>query len=228
MLISEIFDSIDGEGVRAGSLCTFIRVTGCNLRCSYCDSMYAVEPNRYSDIKPKEMSVPEIMSYVNRHYRRVTLTGGEPLLLPESIRLVNMLCEHGYEVNIETNGSCDITGFRELIKDSENLFFTVDFKLPSSGEMYKMRLSNYDELRKTDVLKFVIGSDEDLEIAASFAKGIVDKYGDDAPYIYCGTVFGKYPLSKVIEEFKKNSALKDVRFQIQMHKVIWDPETRGV
>ena len=94
MLISEIFDSIDGEGIRAGKLCTFIRVFGCNLRCSYCDSMYAVDA-KHSDIPPREMSVNEILSYVNRNYKRVTLTGGEPLLFPESVRLVNRLCEMG-------------------------------------------------------------------------------------------------------------------------------------
>ncbi len=229
MLISEIFDSIDGEGSRAGALCTFIRVFGCNLRCSYCDSMYAVE-EKFSDIPPKEMSVNEILSRVNRTYKRVTLTGGEPLLFPESIKLVNRLCEYGYEVNIETNGACDIVAFRELI-DKENrlnMFFTVDFKLPSSGEMYSMRLSNFDNLEKTDVLKFVIGSEEDASVAASFAHKIIETYGEAAPHIYCGTVFGKYELKDVIDEFMKDPVLADVKFQIQMHKVIWDPDARGV
>lgn len=228
MLISEIFDSIDGEGIRAGALCTFIRVVGCNLRCSYCDSMYAVEPEKHSALAPEEMGINEILSYVNRKYRRVTLTGGEPLLFPESVRLVNRLCELGYEVNIETNGSCDIIAFRDMIKNSENLFFTIDFKLPSSGEMYNMRLSNYDELRRRDVLKFVIGSDEDLDIAVSFAHNIIEKYGDDAPHIFCGTVFGQYELKDVISEFMKDPVLSEVRFQIQMHKIIWDPDARGV
>lgn len=228
MLISEIFDSIDGEGVRAGELCTFIRVVGCNLRCSYCDSMYAVEPLRYSSEKPKEMSVSEVLARVNRKYRRVTLTGGEPLLLSESIELVNRLCDLGYEVNIETNGSCDIVAFREMIRQPGNLFFTVDFKLPSSGEMYKMMLSNFENLRPTDVLKFVIGSEEDAEVAASYAHKLTKAYGMRAPYIYCGTVFGQYELKDVIELFMQDPMLSDVRFQIQMHKIIWDPDARGV
>lgn len=227
MLISEIFDSIDGEGVRAGELCTFIRVFGCNLRCSYCDSMYAVE-REYSDIPPREMGINEILSCVNRNYRRVTLTGGEPLLFPDSVRLVNRLCEMDYEVNIETNGSCDIVAFRDLVKCSENLFFTVDFKLPSSGEMYSMRLSNFDNLNKRDVLKLVIGSEEDMNVAAAFIHNLVEKYGENAPYIYVGVVYGSFELSAVIDEFMKDSVLKDVRFQIQMHKVIWDPDKRGV
>lgn len=227
MLISEIFDSIDGEGVRAGELCTFIRVFGCNLRCSYCDSMYAVE-REYSDIPPREMGINEILSRVNRNYRRVTLTGGEPLLFPESVKLVNRLCDMDYEVNIETNGSCDIVAFRDLVTCNRNLFFTVDFKLPSSGEMYSMRISNFDNLEKRDVLKLVIGSEEDMNVASAFVHNLVEKYGEEAPYIYVGVVYGNYELSTVIEEFMKDPLLKDVRFQIQMHKVIWDPEKRGV
>lgn len=227
MQISEIFDSIDGEGIRAGELCTFIRVFGCNLRCSYCDSMYAVDAG-YSDVPPVEMDINQILARVNRNYKRVTLTGGEPLLFSESVKLVNRLCDLGYEVNIETNGSCDITGFRSLIRHSENLFFTIDFKLPSSGEMYAMRLSNYDDLEPRDVLKFVIGSEDDSSVAASFAKNIAEKYGDRAPHMFAGVVFGKYELKDVIDEFMADPALKDVRFQIQMHKIIWDPDARGV
>ena len=227
MLISEIFDSIDGEGIRAGQLCTFIRVFGCNLRCSYCDSMYAVD-KRYSDIPPREMSISDILSRVNKSYRRVTLTGGEPLLLPESIELVNRLCSNDFEVNIETNGSCDIVAFRELIHNKKKLFFTIDFKLPSSGEMYKMRLSNFDNLEKRDVLKFVIGSEEDVDVALGMSERLIKAYGSDSPHIFCGTVFGQYQLADVIDKFMSVPIVKDVRFQIQMHKIIWDPNARGV
>lgn len=228
MLISEIFDSIDGEGIRAGQLCTFIRVVGCNLRCSYCDSMYAVEPQKYSEIQPKDMTVNEILSYVNRNYKRVTLTGGEPLLQPDSIKLVNRLCDMGYEVNIETNGACDVVVFRDMIKNNENMFFTIDFKLWTSGEMYNMRLSNFKELRSNDVVKFVIGSEEDLESAMSISQELIEEYGENAPYIYCGTVFGSYEMKDVIDRFMKNPLFKDVRFQLQLHKFIWDPDLRGV
>lgn len=227
MQISEIFDSIDGEGIRSGKLCTFIRTFGCNLRCSYCDSMYAVE-GKYSDIPPREMGINEILSYVNRDYRRVTVTGGEPLLFPDTVRLVNRLCQMDYEVNIETNGSCDIVAFRDMIEYSENLFFTIDFKLPSSGEMYSMRLSNFENLKERDVLKLVIGSQEDLSVALGVARDVVEKYGKNAPHIFVGVVFGSFELSDVIAEFMKDSQLKDVRFQIQMHKIIWDPDKRGV
>ena len=227
MLISEIFDSIDGEGKRAGQLCTFIRVVGCNLRCSYCDTMYAVEPEKYSLIKPKEMSVSEILSHVNRRYRRVTLTGGEPLLFPETVQLVNRLCDAGYEVNIETNGACDIVAFRDLIREPENLFFTVDFKLPSSGEMYSMRLSNFESLMPRDVLKLVIGSEEDLSVAVSYVKTLLEKY-EQPPIVYFGVVFGAYELADCIDAIMDEPELANVRFQIQMHKIIWDPNARGV
>lgn len=189
--------------------------------------MYAVDAG-YSETPPVDMDVSEILARVNRNYKRVTLTGGEPLLFPESVKLVNRLCDLGYEVNIETNGSCDTAGFRSLIKHSDNLFFTIDFKLPSSGEMYSMRLSNYDNLEQRDVLKFVIGSEEDSSVAAAFAKNIAEKYGDDAPYMFAGVVFGQYELKDVINEFMADPALKNVRFQIQMHKIIWDPDARGV
>ncbi len=227
MLVSEIFDSIEGEGVRAGQLCTFIRLAGCNLRCSYCDSMYAVDPAKYGG-KAKEMSVNEVLAYVNRRYRRVTITGGEPLLFSETVKLADRLCDMGYEVNIETNGSCDIVVFRDMIQHSENLFFTVDFKLPSSGVMYDMRLSNFDNLTPRDVLKLVIGSEEDMSVGLAFAKRIFDQYRSDAPYIYCGVVFGKFELADVIEECKLDKELADIRFQLQMHKYIWDPDLRGV
>lgn len=227
MLISEIFDSIDGEGIRAGQFCTFIRMFGCNLRCSYCDSLYAID-SKYTDVPPKEMGINQILSYVNRDYKRVTITGGEPLLFPETIKLVNRLCEMDFEVNIETNGSCDIVAFREMIEHKENLFFTIDFKLPSSNEMYKMRLSNFDNLEKRDVLKLVIGSYEDMEVAAGIATDVAEKYGENAPHIFAGVVFGNFELADVIDNFMRYPLLKDVRFQIQMHKVIWDPDMRGV
>lgn len=228
MLISEIFDSIDGEGKRAGQLCTFIRVVGCNLRCSYCDTMYAVEPERYSLIKPKEMSVSEILSRVNRRYGRVTITGGEPLLFPETVQLTNRLCDAGYEVNIETNGACDIVAFRELIRQPENLFFTIDFKLPSSGEMYSMRLSNFESLTPNDVLKLVIGDDEDLSVGVSYVKSLLEKYGSEPPIIYFGVVYGAYELSDVIDAVMDEPQLCHARFQLQLHKFIWDPNARGV
>lgn len=213
MQISEIFDSIEVGGIRAGQLCTFIRVFGCNLRCSCCKSMYAVE-KKYSDVPVKEMSVNEILSNVNRNYKRVTLTGGEPLLFPESVKLVDRLCEMDYEVNVETNGSCDIVAFRDLIRSNENMFFSVNFKLPSSGEMYSMRLSNFENLKKNDVLRLAIGSEEDLSVAMGVARDVIEKYGKNAPHIFVRNVFDGIKTAAVIGEFMKDPMLCDVRFQV--------------
>ena len=115
-----------------------------------------------------------------------------------------------------------------MIEYKENLFFTIDFKLPSSREMYSMRISNFDSLQKNDVLKLVIGSEEDLSVAIGLARDTVAKYGDNAPHIFVGVVYGDYELADVIDEFMKDPSLKDVQFQIQMHKIIWDPNMRGV
>ena len=161
MKIIEIFDSIDGEGIRTGQSATFIRLAGCNLRCSYCDTVYSLfgeeTPCEYT-----EMTIEEVISKVNANYKRITLTGGEPLITPESSKLVSRLTEMGYEVNIETNGAVDIIEFLKKIPHSENLFFTIDYKLPTSGMTDKMIWNNFLNLRPCDVIKFVVGSSEDI------------------------------------------------------------------
>ena len=132
MKVIEIFDSIDGEGIRTGQCATFIRLAGCNLRCSYCDTVYSLfgeeTPCEYT-----EMTVDEIISKVNMTYKRVTLTGGEPLVHTDSAELVSKLTEIGCDVNIETNGAVDIVDFLSKVPKSDNLFFTIDYKLPSSA-----------------------------------------------------------------------------------------------
>ena len=111
MKIVEIFSSIDGEGIRTGYLCTFIRTYGCNLRCNYCDSLYASTNNNYS-----EMSISEIVKKCSElGNERITLTGGEPLIQPNVIDLISCLIESGFEVNIETNGSVDIFDIRSKV-----------------------------------------------------------------------------------------------------------------
>lgn len=125
MKVIEIFDSIDGEGIRTGQCATFIRLAGCNLRCSYCDTVYSLfgeeTPCEYT-----EMTVDEIISKVNMTYKRVTLTGGEPLVHTDSAELVSKLTEIGCDVNIETNGAVDIVDFLGKVPKSDNLFFTID------------------------------------------------------------------------------------------------------
>lgn len=226
MKIVEIFDSIDGEGIRAGKTATFIRLAGCNLRCSYCDTLYALfgedEPCKYS-----EMSVDEVMERVNTEFGRVTLTGGEPLLHAESVELVKRLLENGIEVNIETNGAVDITEFSAKLPDASGMFYTIDYKLMSSGMSDKMLWSNFLNLRPSDVVKFVVGSNEDIDMMKSVMGRLTEHY-EVMPHIYAGVVFGEYEPSKLVERIMNEAVFKDVVFQLQIHKVIWNPEERGV
>ena len=163
MKVIEIFDSIDGEGIRTGQCATFIRLAGCNLRCSYCDTVYSLFGEE-SPCEYTEMTVDEIISKVNMTYKRVTLTGGEPLVHTDSAELVSKLTEIGCDVNIETNGAVDIVDFLGKVSKSDNLFFTIDYKLPSSGMTDKMIWNNFINLRPCDVIKFVILDEQMVEI----------------------------------------------------------------
>lgn len=226
MKVIEIFDSIDGEGIRTGQCATFIRLAGCNLRCSYCDTVYSLfgeeMPCEYT-----EMTVDEIISKVNMTYKRVTLTGGEPLVHTDSAELVSKLTEIGCDVNIETNGAVDIVDFLGKVPKSDNLFFTIDYKLPSSGMTDKMIWNNFINLRPCDVIKFVIGSDEDMNLTIDIVKKLKQVY-TEMPHIYLGAVYGMYDAQKLVNIMLKEPVLCDATFQIQLHKVIWDPEERGV
>ena len=225
MKIIEIFDSIDGEGIRTGQPCTFIRLAGCNLRCSYCDTLYALfgedEPCEYT-----EMTVDEIIARVNPKFHRITLTGGEPLIHKDCDKLIDALLKEGHEINIETNGAVDIRPFREG-HETDKLFFTVDYKLPSSGMENKMVWDNFVSLKPYDVIKFVVGSDEDLSVMKSVIEKITPQY-EEMPHIFAGVVFGDYEPLKLIDAIMNEPLFKDVRYQIQLHKQIWNPEKRGV
>lgn len=226
MKVIEIFDSIDGEGIRTGQPCSFIRLAGCNLRCSYCDTVYSLfgedEPCEYT-----EMSIDEIISKVNPMYKRITLTGGEPLIHRDSAELVSRLAKAGYEVNIETNGAVDIVDFQKQISEQDKLFFTIDYKLPSSGMTSKMLWDNFISLRPCDVIKFVIGSNDDVSLM-KFIAGRLREHYSVMPHIYVGAVYGMYSAPKLVDVILHEPALKDARFQVQLHKIVWDPEKRGV
>lgn len=226
MKIIEIFDSIDGEGIRTGQPATFIRLAGCNLRCSYCDTVYSLfgeeTPCEYT-----EMTIEEVISKVNKNYNRITLTGGEPLVHRDSALLVCRLLEMGCEVNIETNGAVDIVEFLKKIPDTDKLFFTIDYKLPSSGMTDKMIWNNFLNLRPCDVIKFVVGSDEDIQLTIAIVERLKQVY-TEMPHIFIGAVYGMYDAQKLVEIILKEPVLSDARFQIQLHKVIWDPNERGV
>ena len=226
MKVIEIFDSIDGEGLRTGQTASFIRLAGCNLRCTYCDTLYALfgedEPCEYT-----EMSVDEVFDAVNKSFKRITLTGGEPLLHDEAVELCERLADAGCEVNIETNGAVDIEAFLDKIKNKDKIFFTIDYKLPSSGMTDKMLWHNFEVLRPCDVVKLVVGSDEDAELMVKITEKLNNMY-KEKPHIYAGAVFGSFEPSRLVELIVNEPVLKDVVFQLQVHKFVWKPEERGV
>ena len=218
MRVNEIFKSIDGEGLRTGELTTFIRLAGCNLRCSYCDTCYALKNSNGT-----EMSVDEIVKKAKKmDYRNITLTGGEPLIHKDVDDLISKLCENGFYVNIETNGSVPIDKY--IL--NKNILITMDYKVPSSGVEKSMNLSNLEKLRENDVLKFVIGKD-DFERVEQVIKNYSIK-----SYIYLSPVFGEIEPVELVD-FMKNMHIKGIdtskmRVQVQLHKIIWNPNERGV
>lgn len=212
--VNEIFNSIDGEGVRTGYLVTFIRLNSCNLNCSYCDTMYA-----HSKQEPN-MSLNEILEKVESYnVKRVTITGGEPLIHPYIKNLIENLAFLGYEVNVETNGSVCLKNLNYL--NLPGVFVTMDWKCPSSGVHDKMVFENLTLLTNIDVLKFVVGSEEDLEECLKIYKMNLNCY------FYISPVFGRMEPKRIVE-FMKEHNMVYATVQVQLHKVIWSPEDRGV
>ena len=216
MKVVEKFTSINGEGTRAGELAVFVRFKGCNLRCSYCDTMWANE----SDCSYKEETPEEIVNYVlAAGIRNVTLTGGEPLLQKDIRELIHLLLQAGLRVEIETNGAVNLSDFCE-----ERPIFTMDYKLPSSGCEEHMIAENMKLLETNDTVKFVSGSQEDLLRALE----VIQAYDlTSRCHVYLSPVFGSIEPVQMVEFMLKHQ-MNDVRLQIQMHKVIWDPNERGV
>lgn len=216
--VAEKFVSINGEGTKAGQPAVFIRLAGCNLRCSYCDTMWA---NSF-DAPHVKMTEEEIAGYVkSTGIKNVTLTGGEPLLAENVSVLLAALSKTGAEVEIETNGSADIS-VCDCISPRPSV--TMDYKLPSSGMESQMRLPNFSLLQSTDTVKFVTGSDDDLERALE----IIKQYElTNRCRVFFSPVFGKIEPARIVEFILKNK-LNGVNFQLQLHKFIWDPDKRGV
>lgn len=226
MLISEIFSSIEGEGIRTGCLATFIRTFGCNLRCSYCDSLYAVDraTDLFGNQNFKTMTMQEIVNEC-KHLgnKRITFTGGEPLLQKDARELIDKLLEEGFEVNIETNGAVPIDYFVYFHnRDLSKLIITMDWKSPYSGMRDKMIDNNLKALRNIDVLKFVVANKEDLDDM----KQVIQSH-DLYCNIFVSPVFGQIEPFDIVNYLKQNN-LQDVRMQLQIHKLIWDPNKRGV
>ena len=211
LVIHEIFHSIQGESSRAGLPCVFVRLTYCNIRCTYCDTEYAFEGG-------KEMAIGQILETVRSYgCTLVEVTGGEPLFQQNVHELMRRLCDEGYEVLLETGGSLDVSTTDTRVRR------IVDFKGPSSAMMKKNLWANVLALNNTDEVKFVIGGREDYDWAKSMIAA--HRIADRCP-VLMSVVFGKLE-PVVLAEWILEDRL-NVRFQIQMHKIIWHPETRGV
>lgn len=224
MIINEIFTSIDGEAKRAGELATFIRAVGCNLRCSYCDSKYSFE----RDENTKIFSVEEILGECKRRKtRNITFTGGEPLLQKDADELIKTLAEEGFDVCIETSGSIDFTKRDWFKKDIPNVWVCADYKCYESGEQGKMLpIGAFMNLRERDVLKFVVGSERDLHLAKDIIE-LLKESGTQCLF-YISPVFSKIEPKEIVEFMLYYNMQGNIRFQLQLHKFIWDPSTKGV
>lgn len=217
--VVEIFESINGEGKKAGQLALFIRFQKCNLNCSYCDTKWA-----NSDDSPYTlMNLEELYKkVVESGIKNVTITGGEPLL-QENIEIFLKKLAENPEINveIETNGSINLKRFGE-IKNAPS--FTMDYKLPKSNMEKFMDLENFKYLKEKDTVKFVVSNINDLERA----REIIEKYSlVEKCAVYISPVFGKIELSSMVD-FMKKYKMNGVNMQLQIHKIIWDPETKGV
>lgn len=217
--VVEKFVSVNGEGLRAGQLAVFIRVAGCNLNCSYCDTAWANEEHVRYDL----MSEEELYMYIkSTGIKNITLTGGEPLL-SEGIHLLLQTLAKDKElyVEVETNGSIRLKQFAEI----ENApSFTMDYKLPSSHMENHMLLDNFNDLTKKDTVKFVCGTLEDLQKV----KFIIDKFQlIGRTNLYISPVFGKITMEHIVD-FMKDNVMNGVTLQVQLHKIIWDQNKRGV
>ena len=209
--VVEKFVSINGEGRRAGELAVFIRMKGCNLHCSYCDTYWANE----SDCESTEMTADEIISYIEEsRIRNITLTGGEPLLREGMTQLIcAILQDPQRRVEIETNGSIDLTPYCKLERRPA---FTMDYKMPESGMEHAMLLANMETLSDEDTVKFVVSSRSDMERAVE----IMEKYRlRERTAVYLSPVFGKIEPVEMVD-FLIEKKLNDVKLQLQLHKII--------
>lgn len=217
--VVEIFTSINGEGPLAGQLAVFIRMKGCNLSCSYCDTKWANE----TDAPAREMTTNQIyQTILESGIKNVTLTGGEPLYRPFIKELLELLAsDSSLHIEIETNGSINLESFCDL---GTSVSFTMDYKLSCSNMEQKMCLNNFSILEPKDTVKFVVGSLADCQKAFE----IIQSYQlEGRCHIYLSPVFGMIEPSQIVE-FMKQNKMNGINLQIQMHKVIWDPEERGV
>ncbi|HMC28157.1 MAG TPA: radical SAM protein [Verrucomicrobiae bacterium] len=240
LVINEIYLSLQGESTFAGLPCVFVRLTACNLRCSYCDTAYAFTEGRkmlVSEVRQEVLRLAEPFRGAIGGVRLpiVELTGGEPLLQPNCLPLMKNLCDDGLTVLIETSGAHDISKIDSRVRR------IMDLKCPSSGEVARNRWENLPHLKRDDEVKFVIGTVEDYEWAkATIAE---HKLTEICPVLFSWVAPltaeqqdkslkkvppGQTSLSRRELAERVIADALPVRFQVQMHKVIWAPDARGV
>lgn len=209
--INEIFYSVQGESSYVGLPCVFVRLTYCNLRCSYCDTEYAFYDG-------KEMTIEEIISEINKYKcELIEITGGEPLLQANVNLLMDELIRLNKKVLLETSGSISIE------KVNPSVHIVMDIKTPSSRMSNKNLFSNFDFLKPSDEVKFVISDKDDY----NYSLDVIKKYNlENRAKILMGCVFNKLHPKELVEWILNDNL--NVRFQLQIHKYIWDPETKGV
>ena len=211
--VTEIFRSIQGESTYAGLPCTFVRLTGCNLRCTWCDTEYSFQGG-------ERMTIDEIVERVRAQGGNlVELTGGEPLLQKEAIPLLERFLAEGWTTLLETSGE------RSLDDVPEQMVKIVDVKCPDSGEADTFRLQNLEAMAAHDQLKFVLSSRRDYEFARDFTREhrLVERFAA----VFFSPVHGTVDLEEMAR-WMIEDGLDGVRFGYQLHKVIWGAEAQGV
>lgn len=208
--INEIFFSLQGESSYIGIPTIFIRLTGCPMRCSYCDTAYAFHDG-------KNMTIQEIFEEISQYKTKyVTVTGGEPLAQKPCWNLLSQLCDKGYIVSLETGGAISIEGVDKRAK------IILDIKTPDSGENKNNNKTNISMIEKKDEIKFVISSKEDYEWAKEFIEE--EHLNEKAPIIF-SPAYENLSYENLSEWILEDNL--EVRFQVQLHKIIWG-EKKGV
>ena len=229
--VLEIFSSISGEAQHAGELTTFVRLSGCNLCCAYCDTWKMLQENNF-----KLMTINDIVEECHKNgHKHIVLTGGEPLIKRDASKLIAELMLEGFEVEVETNGSVDVRKIVEELDAMElpydlgnNYMFTIDWKTGASkmtDRMNKDMFDNLSDLSGQDTIKFVVAEDDivpTMELIKKFQEqGTLCKY-------YISPVFVQVDMTHIIEAMKEYKMNEDVRYQLQIHKYVWDPNKSGV
>jgi len=212
LTINEIYCSIQGESTWVGLPCVFVRLTFCDLRCNYCDTAYAFYEGH-------KWTLPEIVEQIIAYQcPLVEITGGEPLLQKNVLPLMTLLCDRGLTVLIETSGAHDISGIDPRVHR------IMDLKTPGSGECRRNCYENIAQLNRRDEVKFVIGSREDYH----WSKEQVEKFqlAEKCGTVLFSPIFGRIEPRQIVEWILEDKLR--VRFQLQLHKFIWAPETKGV